>query len=292
MRRQLVGVDLRRCGPGRPGRRAPGPPRRRPARSTPRSPVGAQVGRVIVARVQRHRRDGRPGRPDQQRLAAALPGHRGQPLAVHRWTPPTPRRTRRRPAGRAPAARTPARSAARSRPPLTTSVGTSARRPHLGGQRGHVVAGEVEPARQQRLAVDQQPHPGHVDLGQREHHLRGQQLAARSGPGRRPGSGRRSARRPSSSSRSSAAARPAAAGRPRRPAARRTGRPAAAPAPAPPAPWPARWAGSAGRRPPAGAPGRRTRCAPCGSCRAGSTAAPRCRRAAGRSATARRSGPR
>ena len=49
----------------------------------------------------------------------------------------------------------------------------------LGGERGDVLAGEVAAVRQERLAVGQQPHAPDVHLGQRQHHLRGEQHPGR-----------------------------------------------------------------------------------------------------------------
>ena len=216
-------------------------------------------------------------------------GHDREVLAVHR------RRRRLRVdlavahRARAAARTGPARRAGPPARPPTTSAGTSAPGWTSAIVRCDVVAAPLGLVGHQRLAVDEQPHPPDVDLGERQHDLRGEQPSGRARRGRRFGSGRRQRPRPGSPRRSTGAGPRSGSSETAAPCERRwTARRAAGRSPARPAPWRARSARSARRRRRAAAWGRRTRCARCGSRPGRSTAARRRRPAAGRSATARR----
>ena len=162
----------------------------------------------------------------------------------------------------------------------------------VGDRGGDVVAGPLGALGHQRLAVDEQPHPPDVDLGQRQHDLRGEQPSG--GGVEVAGAGQVDDDRPVRARRD-VRPQPGARDQLRH---RGPGQPAGRPGEQlVDHPGGLRLGGHARhvpdvRRRRAAAWGRRTRRARCGSRPGRSTAARRRRRAAGRSATGRRGGRR
>ena len=207
--------------PGRAGHRR----RVERDRHQPRSPAAPTDQQGAPLRCARHDREVLPVHRRRRRLGIDLPVADG----------PRQRRRRVRPGQlRAPVRRDDQRG----------HVGAGL---HVGDGRGDVVAAQLRAVGHQRLAVDEQPHPPDVDLGERQHDLRGEQPSGGAvevaGAGQVDDDGPVRARR-------DVRAQPGA-GRQLRdggPGERRwTARRAAGRSPGRPAPWRARWARTARR---------------------------------------------